>query len=266
LTRQASVLELSRGSLYYRPVPASASDLQLMRRIDELHLEWPFLGSRMMRDQLALEGIAVGRRHVATLMRKMGIEASYRKKNTSRRHPAHPVFQYLLRGLRIDRPNQVWAADITYIPMARGFVHLVAVIEWFSRKVLAWRVPNSLSADFCVEALEEALTGYGKPEIMNTDQGSQFTCSDWLSAVKEKNIAISMDGRSAWRDNVLVERLWCSVKYEEVYLRAYQSVSEAKAGIARYIAFYIARRGHASLDRRTPDAVFFTSLPLAAAA
>jgi putative transposase len=266
LTHQASVLELSRGALYYRPVPTSESDLKLMRRIDELHLEWPFLGSRMMRDQLALEGLAVGRRHVATLMRKMGIEALYKKKNTSRRHPQHPVFPYLLRGLSVERANQVWAADITYVPMARGFLYLVAILDWASRKVLAWRLSNSLTADFCVDALEEAFDRYGRPEIMNTDQGSQFTGSDWLSSLKDKRVAISMDGKGAWRDNVFVERLWRSIKYEEIYLHAYDSVSAAKAGIARYLAFYNARRAHASLDRRTPDDVYFQSLPLAAAA
>ncbi|MGH8262246.1 MAG: IS3 family transposase [Steroidobacterales bacterium] len=266
LRRQARVLELSRASLYYEPVPMSESDLKLMRRIDELHLEWPFLGSRMMRDQLVLDGIAVGRKHVATLMRKMGLEALYRRKNTSRRHPAHPVFPYLLRGLTIDRANQVWAADITYVPMARGFVYLVAILDWFSRKILAWRLSNSLTADFCVDALEEALARYGRPDIVNTDQGSQFSGSDWLTRLKDQRIAISMDGKGAWRDNVFVERLWRSIKYEEVYLHAYESVSEAKAGLARYIRFYNARRSHASLDRQAPDHVYFTSLPLAAAA
>jgi len=266
LTRQAELLELSRSSLYYRPVPASDADLWLMRRIDELHLELPFLGSRMLRDLLVQEGFAVGRKHVATLMRKMGLEAIYRRANTSRRHPRHPVFPYLLRGLVIDRPNQVWAADVTYIPMARGFVYLVAVIDWYSRRILSWRLSNSLTADFCVEALEEAIARYGRPEIFNTDQGSQFTAMDFVSVLKHHAIRISMDGRGAWRDNVFVERLWRSIKYEEVYLHAYDSVSAAKAGIARYATFYNTRRPHSSLDRRTPDHVYFKSLPLAAAA
>ena len=266
LSHQAEVLELSRASLYYDPVPTSEADLKLMRRIDELHLEWPFCGSRLLRDLLVGEGFLVGRKHVASLMRKMGIEALYQKRNTSRRHPTHPVFPYLLRGLVIDRVNQVWAADITYIPMARGFVYLFAVIDWFSRKILAWRISNSLTADFCVEAVEEAIARYGRPEIFNTDQGSQFTGSDFITLLKEQHIRISMDGRGAWRDNVFVERLWKSIKYEEVYLHAYDSVSAAKAGIARYVAFYNTRRPHTALDRKTPDHVYFKSLPLAAAA
>lgn len=266
LTRQAELLDLSRSSLYYRPVPVSQADLRLMRRIDELHLELPFLGSRMLRDLLVQEGFVVGRKHVATLMRRMGLEAIYRRANTSRRHPRHPVFPYLLRGLVIDRPNQVWAADVTYIPMACGFVYLVAVIDWFSRRILSWRLSNSLTADFCVEALEEAIARYGRPEIFNTDQGSQFTAMDFVGVLKRHEIRISMDGRGAWRDNVFVERLWRSIKYEEVYLHAYDSVSAAKAGIARYATFYNTRRPHSSLDRQTPDHVYFQSLPLAAAA
>lgn len=266
LTRQAELLDLSRASLYYKPVPVSDADLRLMRRIDELHLELPFAGSRMLRDLLNAEKVEVGRTHVATLMRKMGIAAIYRRANTSRRHPAHPVFPYLLRRLTIDRPNQVWAADVTYIPMERGFVYLVAVIDWFSRKVLSWRVSNSLTADFCVDALEEAIARYGTPEIFNTDQGSQFTSADFIGVLKQHEIRISMDGRGAWRDNVFVERLWRSVKYEEVYLHAYESVSAAKAGIGGYFAFFNTRRPHSSLDRQTPDTVYFKNLPLAAAA
>jgi len=265
-SRQAEVLDLSRASLYYDPVPTSEADLKLMRRIDELHLELPFCGSRLLRDLLVGEGFRVGRKHVASLMRKMGIEALYQRQNTSRRHPAHPVFPYLLRGLTIDRANQVWAADITYIPMARGFVYLFAVIDWFSRRILAWRISNSLTADFCVEAVEEAIARYGRPEIFNTDQGSQFTGSDFITLLKAHRIAISMDGRGAWRDNVFIERLWKSIKYEEVYLHAYDSVSAAKAGIARYVAFYNTRRPHTALDRKTPDHVYFQSVPLAAAA
>jgi putative transposase len=266
LTRQAQLLDLSRASLYYRPVGVSDADLELMRRIDELHLELPFAGSRMLRDLLKGEGIEVGRRHVGTLMRRMGIAAIYRRANTSRRHPKHPVFPYLLRHLKIDRPNQVWAADVTYIPMERGFVYLVAVIDWFSRKVLSWRVSNSLTADFCVDALEEAIARFGAPEIFNTDQGSQFTSADFIGVLKQHGIRISMDGRGAWRDNVFVERLWRSVKYEEVYLRAYESVSAAKAGIGKYFVFFNTRRPHSSLDRQTPDTVYFKNLPIAAAA
>jgi putative transposase len=266
LTRQAQLLDLSRASLYYTPVGISDADLRLMKRMDELHLELPFAGSRMLRDLLNAEGIKVGRTHAGTLMLKMGIAAIYRRANTSRRHPAHPVFPYLLRRLTVDRPNHVWAADVTYIPMERGFVYLVAVIDWFSRKVLSWRVSNSLSADFCVDALEEAIARYGAPEIFNTDQGSQFTSADFIGVLKGHEIRISMDGRGAWRDNVFVERLWRSVKYEEVYLHAYESVSAAKAGIGKYFAFFNTRRPHSSLDRQTPDTVYFKNLPLAAAA
>ena len=266
IVRQAELLGLSRSSVYYEAEPVSAADLALMRRIDELHLQWPFMGARMLRDQLGQQGVRVGRRHVATLMRKMGLEALYRKPNTSRRHAAHPVFPYLLRGLTINRPNQVWATDITYIPMARGFVYLVAVMDWATRKVLSWRLSNSLSTEFCIEALEEAIARYGVPEIFNTDQGSQFTSSGFIEVLTRHEIRISMDGKGCWRDNVFVERLWRTIKYEEVYLHAYDSVPEAKAGIARYVTFYNSRRSHTALDRRTPDAVYFNSLPLTVAA
>jgi putative transposase len=266
LTRQTELLELSRASWYYRPVPVSDADLALMRRLDELHLELPFAGSRLLRDLLRGEGHVIGRKRVRNLMRKMGISAIYRRQNTSRRHPQHAVFPYLLRGLVITRPNQVWATDITYIPMARGFVYLVAVIDVYSRKILVWRLSNSLTADFCVEALEEAIARYGAPEIMNSDQGTQFTAADFVQVLQHHRIRISMDGRGAWRDNVFVERLWKSIKYEEVYLHAYESVSAARAGIGRYVNFYNSRRPHRSLDRQPPDAVYFKSLPLAAAA
>jgi putative transposase len=266
LTRQAELLALSRASLYYQPVPASAADLALMRRLDELHLELPFAGSRLLRDLLVGEGCVIGRKHVRTLMRKMGITAIYRRANTSRRHPAHPVYPYLLRGLVIDRANQVWATDITYVPMARGFVYLVAVIDVYSRKILAWRISNTLTADFCIEALEEAIARHGVPEIFNSDQGTQFTDAGFVGVLSRHRIRISMDGRGAWRDNVFVERLWKSIKYEEVYLHAYESVSDAKAGIGRYVTFYNTRRPHRSLDRHTPDAVYCQSRPLAAAA
>ncbi len=266
LSRQAEELGISRGSLYYQPQPVPAADLTLMRRMDELHLEFPFAGSRMLRDLLQAEGFTVGRLHVATLMKRMGIEALYRRPNTSKPAPGHQVYPYLLRKLPVMRPNQVWAMDITYIPMARGFVYLAAVVDWFSRRVLAWRLSITLEAAFCIEAVEEALCHYGSPEIFNTDQGSQFTSHDFTSVLLKNKIAISMDGKGAWRDNVFVERLWRSIKYEEVYLKAYDSVSEARTSISRYLAFYNSRRPHSSLDRRTPDQAYFTPLPQLAAA
>ena len=228
LARQAKAVGISRGSIYYRPRPVGEAGLGLMRRIDELHLEYPFAGSRMMRGLLRQEGLSCGRRHIATLMRRMGIEALYRKPNTSRRRPGHTVYPYLLRGLEVSRPNQVWAMDITYLPMARGFVYLAAVMDWHSRKVLAWRVSVTMDTDFCVEALEESLGRHGAPEIFNTDQGSQFTSDAFTGLLKANGIQISMDGKGSWKDDVFVERLWKSVKYEEVYLRAYESVPEAR--------------------------------------
>ena len=265
VTRQAQQLGISRGSVYYLPRPVSAADLAVMRRMDELHLAYPFAGSRMLRDLLGREGIRVGRLHVATLMKQMAIAAIYRRPNTSKPVPGHRIYPYLLRKLAVTRPNQVWATDITYIPMARGFVYLVAIIDWFSRRVLAWRVSITLEANFCIEALEEALARFGKPEIFNTDQGSQFTSAGFTGVLKREKIAISMDGRGCWRDNVFVERLWRSVKYEEVYLRAYASVPEARAGIARYFDFYNSVRPHSSLGRRTPDQLYFNHPLLAAA-
>ena len=266
ISRQAKVLNISRGSVYYEPRPVSAEDLAIMRRIDELHLDYPFAGSRMLRDMLHREGVAIGRRHVATLMKRMGIEALYRRPNTSRPAPGHKIFPYLLRGLKVERPNQVWAMDITYIPMARGFVYLCAVVDWFSRRVLARRLSITMEAAFCIEALEKALAKYGCPEIFNTDQGSQFTSADFTGVLIANAVAISMDGKGAWRDNVFVERIWRSVKYEEVYLRAYDSVGEARASIGRYLDFYNRRRPHSSLDRKTPDEAYFDRLPQSAAA
>ena len=266
LTRQARELGISRGSVYYLPRPVSPADLAIMRRIDELHLELPFAGSRMLRDLLRQEGIEIGRQHVTTLMKKMAIEAIYRRPNTSKPTPGHKIYPYLLRKLPIVRPNQVWATDISYIPMAKGFVYLVAIVDWFSRKVLAHRVSITMEADFCVEALEEALVRYGKPEIFNTDQGSQFTSLAFTSVLQREEIAISMDGRGAWRDNVIVERLWRSVKYEEVYLRAYSGVSEARGSIGRYLNFYNGIRPHSSLGAKTPDQAYFDKLPVAMAA
>ena len=253
LRRQAEVLQLSRSTLYYEPHPVPAAELAVMRRIDELHLDYPFAGSRMMRDLLRGEGIAIGRERVVTMMRRMGIEALYRRPNTSRPAPGHKIYPYLLRNLDVVRPNQVWAMDITYIPMARGFVYLAVVLDWFSRRVLSWRVSITLEVEFCLDAVEEALARHGRPEIFNTDQGSQFTSSSFTGLLLGNDIALSMDGRGAWRDNVFVERLWRSVKYEEVYLRAYDSVGEARASIGRYLAFYNGKRPHSSLDARTPD-------------
>jgi putative transposase len=261
ITKQAAALNISRGSVYYLPRPVSAADLALMRRIDELHLEFPFAGSRLLRDLLAAEGSKVGRRHVKTLMKRMGIEALYRRPRTSQPEPGHKIYPYLLRGTAITRPNQVWAMDITYIPMARGFVYLAVVLDWFSRRVLSWRVSITMEAAFCIETLEEALAKHGTPEIFNTDQGSQFTGAAFTGMLMKNGIAISMDGKGAWRDNVFVERLWRSVKYEEVYLRAYDSVSDARTSIGRYLDFYNGRRPHSSLDRRTPDQAYFNRLP-----
>jgi putative transposase len=261
ITRQAELLEVSRASVYYLPRPMSEADLELMRRIDALHLEHPFMGARMLRDSLRREGFAVGRKHVATLMARMGVEPLYRRPRTTRKHPGHQVYPYLLRGLAIERSNQVWAMDITYIPMARGFVYLAAVVDWASRRVLAHRVSISMDTEFCREALEEALARYGRPEIFNTDQGSQFTSAEFLDVLKKRGIGISMDGKGAWRDNVFVERLWRSAKYEEVYLHAYETVSAARAGLARYINFYNMRRPHSTLDGKTPDEFYFASLP-----
>ncbi len=266
VTRQAKALGISRSSVYYLPSPTSLVDLSIMRRIDELHMQYPFMGSRMLCATLRQEGFVIGRMRTRSLMRKMGIGAIYRRAQTSQPGPGHRIYPYLLRNLAITRPNQVWAADISYIPMARGFVYLVAIMDWFSRKVLSWRISITLTADFCVEALEEALARYGRPEIFNTDQGSQFTSHDFTSVLQREDIAISMDGRGAWRDNVMVERLWRSVKYEEVYLHAYEGVRQAREGIGRYFEFYNARRPHSSLENMTPDQFYFDNLPLPVAA
>ena len=266
ITKQAHALNISRGSVYYLPRPVSAADLAVMRRMDELHLELPFAGSRMLRDLLNAEGFVIGRWHVATLMKRMGIEAIYRKPNTSKPAPGHKIYPYLLRNLPVIRPNQVWAMDITYIPMARGFVYLAAVVDWFSRRVLAWRLSITMEVEFCIETLDEALACHGRPEIFNTDQGSQFTSASFTGVLLKDGIAISMDGKGSWRDNVFVERLWKSVKYEEIYLKAYDTVSEARASFGRYFDFYNTRRPHSSLDRQTPDQAYFNSLPQIAAA
>jgi putative transposase len=266
VSKQCAALGISRGSIYYEPVAVSASDLALMRRLDELHLEHPHAGSRMLRDLLAAEGSQIGRRHVKTLMERMGIEAVYRRPRTSIPAPGHKIFPYLLRNLTIDRANQVWSSDITYIPMARGFVYLAAVMDWFARRVLASRLSISLEVDFCIEVVDEALRLYGTPQIFNTDQGSQFTSDRFTEVLINNDIAISMDGKGAWRDNVFLERFWRTLKYEEVYLKAYESVAEARSSIGRFIEFYNVRRPHSALDRRTPDQAYYASLPRCVAA
>jgi putative transposase len=266
LTRQATLLKLSRSGLYYRTRPVTPADLAVMRRIDELHLDYPFAGSRMLRDLLRGEGVSIGRQRVATMMKRMGIEAIYRRPNTSKPAPGHKIYPYLLRGVAVERPNQAWAMDITYVPMARGFVYLAAVVDWFSRRVLSWRVSITMEVEFCLEAVEEALAKHGRPEIFNTDRGSQFTSAAFTGVLHDNAIAISMDGKGAWRDNVFVERLWRSVKYEEVYLKAYDSVGEARASIGRYLDFFNRKRPHSSLDARTPDRAYFDHLPQVAAA
>jgi putative transposase len=261
ISRQAELLQVARSSVYYAPVPISKEDLELMREIDRLHTDHPFAGARMLRDMLRLRGLRFGRRHISRLMRLMGIETLYRKKCGTKRNPAHAVYPYLLRNLVIDRPNEVWAADICYIPMRYGFLYLFAVLDWASRRVLAWRLSNSLTTDFCLDAVEEAIAIYGCPKIFNTDQGSQFTDQDFTGMLKRHGIAISMDGKGAWRDNVFVERFWRSIKYEEVYLRAYEGGLAAKQFIGRYVNFYNQDRPHSSLSGQTPDTVYFAALP-----
>jgi putative transposase len=261
LTRQSKILELSRSSLYYRAVAVSERDLQMMRIIDEVHLKYPFYGSRNIRDELRDRGYNVGRDHVSTLMKKMGIEALYRKPRLSKPHLGHKIYPYLLRGVEIIRANHVWATDITYLPMAKGYCYLVAIMDWASRRVLAWRLSNTLDVSFCTEALEEAIRKYGVPEIFNSDQGSQFTSEAFTSILNAHGIKISMDGRGRWMDNVFVERLWKSVKYEDVYLKAYGSIAEARQGLREYFDLYNNRRRHQSLDRKTPDYVCWNTLP-----
>lgn len=261
ITQQAKVLEISRGTAYHKPKPPSEKGLFLMKQIDRPHLAFPFAGSRMLRDLLRLKGIKIGRKKVCTLMRTMGIEALYRRPKTTRKNPEHKVYPYLLRGLTIDRPNQVWAMDITYIPMRRGFVYLTVVLDWATRKVLSHRVSITMDKQFCIDALEESIQRHGTPEIMNTDQGGQFTSLGFIQTLKDHDIKISMDGKGCWRDNVFVERLWRSVKYEQVYLYAYDSVNEAKQGIAAYLNFHNQQRPHSTLDGQTPDNVYYQLLP-----
>jgi len=259
ILHQCKLLGLCRSSLYYHPKPLSEADLALMRRIDELHLAHPFLGARKLARMLKREGVEVGRRHVGSLMRLMGIEAIYRKKRTSLPQKGHSIYPYLLRDVAIERPNQVWAADITYLPMAQGFAYLVAILDLYSRKVLSFRVSNAMTTEFCVEALQEALMRYGAPEIFNTDQGAQFTDEDFTEPLANKKIRISMDGKGRWIDNVFVERLWRSVKYECTYLYAYETPREVRLALTDYFHFYNARRPHQSLDYQTPDEVYFAT-------
>jgi putative transposase len=261
IVKQCQLIGISRTSMYYKPKPTSSKDLELMRLIDEIHLRLPFYGSRRIRDELNGSGHKVGRDHVATLMRKMGIEALYRKPRLSEPHPGHKVYPYLLRGMEITRANQVWSTDITYIPMARGFCYLIAIMDWASRRVLSWRLSNTMDTSFCTEALEEAIMRFGKPDIFNTDQGSQFTSEAFTGILKANEIRISMDGKGRWRDNIYIERLWRSVKYEEVYLKAYSSMVEARQEIRSYFEFYNYRRRHQSLDKKTPDMVYWATLP-----
>ena len=260
VTRQAQLLQLSRSSVYYEARRISDRDLTLMRRIDELHLQLPYYGARKLAAQLRREGHEVGRRHVTTLMRRMGIEALYRKPRTSIPAREAAIYPYLLSGLVIERPNQVWASDITYLPMAHGFMYLVAILDVASRKALSFRLSNTLTADFCVEALEEAMLKFGRPEIFNTDQGSQFTSEEWIKVLKNAGVAISMDGKGRWIDNVFIERLWRSVKYEEVYLHAYTNGTEARSGLTRYFSSYNAIRLHQCLEYHTPDEAYFGAL------
>jgi putative transposase len=253
---QCRLLKIARSTLYYRPAAVDADDLALMRRMDELYLASPFYGSRRMVAVLRREGLVVNRKRVRRLMRLMGLEAIYQKPNTSQGHPDHKVYPYLLRGLRIERPNQVWCADITYIPMARGFVYLVAVMDWFSRRVLSWRLSITMEAAFCVEAVQEALANHGRPEIFNTDQGVQFTSAGFVDELEAAGVRISMDGKGRFLDNIFIERLWRSLKYEEVFTKAYGSVAEARRGIGGWLSFYNDERPHQALGYRTPRAVF----------
>ena len=261
VTRQAELLGIGRGTVYYLPRPVNQADLDLMRGMDELHLEHPFMGARMLRRQLINQGIAVGRRHIGTLMKRMGIQALAPQPGTSKRNPGHKIYPYLLRHLAITHANQVWALDTTYIPMARGFVYLTAVVDVYSRRVLAHKVAITLEACHATEVIEQAFARFGKPEIVNTDQGSQFTAEAFTDAVLDKGCKLSMDGRGAWRDNVFVERVWRSVKYERVYLKAYSSVSASKADIADYMNWYNTIRAHSSLDDLTPEQAYINSLP-----
>jgi putative transposase len=254
--RQCELLRVARAAVYRKPKPTSAADLELMLLIDKLHLERPFYGARKIAVVLTREGHKVGRKRVTRLMRLMGIETMYRKPNLSKRHPQHKIYPYLLRNLAVERVHQVWSCDITYIPMARGFLYLVAVIDWHSRLVLSWRLSNTMDKTFCVDALQEALDRYGKPEIFNTDQGVQFTCEAFIVTLADQGIRISMDGKGRCLDNIFCERLWRSLKYEDIYLRAYETTKEARTGIGQWFAFYNNERPHQSLKYQTPRQFF----------
>ena len=264
-TRQCDLLRIPRSSIYYQPKPIPEADLALMRLIDRIHVDKPFLGSRRIVDALAGQSQRENRKRVQRLMQLMGIQAIHPGPKTSTPHPEHRIYPYRLRGLEINRANQVWASDVTYIPMETGFVYLTVIMDWYSRKVLSWRVSNSLDASFCIDALEEAIHRFGIPDIFNTDQGSQYTSENFTGVLKSHNIEISMDGKGAWRDNVFVERLWRSVKYEEVYLNAYESLTEAKQSLKKYFHFYNQQRKHQTL-KAAPDQVYYESIALSAAA
>ena len=256
IVTQCRLLKIARSTVYYRPAPVSEDDLAVMRRLDELYLATPFYGTRRMVAVLRREGWSVNRKRVRRLMRLMGLEAIFQKPNTSRRQPEHKVYPYLLRGLSIDRPNQVWCADITYIPMARGFVYLVAVMDWFSRRILDWRLSITMETDFCVEALQEAMARHGQPEIFNTDQGVQFTSAGFLDELQTRGVRVSMDGRGRFLDNIFIERLWRSLKYEDVFIKAYETVAAARVGIDGWLTFYNDERPHQALGYLTPRAVY----------
>ena len=258
ISRQCQLLDISRSSYYYRPQPVSDEELELMKLIDQCYLDLPFYGTRRIKDWLLDEhGLVVNRKRIQRLRRLLAIETLYPKRNLSLANQQHKVYPYLLRGLSIDRPNQVWSTDITYIPMAKGFVYLVAIMDWYSRRVLSWRLSTTMDSDFCIDALEDAIEKDGCPDIFNTDQGSQFTSEDFTSVLKDNHIKISMDGKGRWVDNVFVERLWRSVKYEEVYLNAYDTVADARQALGRYFTFYNSQRRHQSLNKQTPDSVYF---------
>jgi putative transposase len=264
-TRQCQLLDIHRSSIYYQPKPISDADHVLMRQVDRIHMAKPFLGSRRIVDALGDLGQLVNRKRVSRLMRLMGIQAIHPGPKTSQPNPQHKIYSYLLRNLPIDRANQVWASDITYIPMETGFIYLTVIMDWYSRKVLSWRLSNSLDSSFCVDALEEAIHRYGKPEIFNSDQGCQFTSTSFTETLLDQDIRISMDGKGAWRDNVFVERLWRSVKYEEVYLKAYESMADARQSLKSYFEFYNQQRKHQTLKSK-PDQVYYESIKLAKAA
>lgn len=264
--KQCKLLNIARSTAYHTPKPLSDEDLRLMKEIDAIHMELPYYGSRRIAWVLRQKGYEVGRGHVSKLMKRMGICAIYCKKKLSKPCAAHKKYPYLLKNLEINRSNQVWATDITYIPMSRGFAYLIVIIDWHSRKALSWRLSNTMDVSFCVDALEEAIKTYGTPEIFNTDQGSQFTSNEFTGILEKNGIKISMDGRGRWLDNVFIERLWRSLKYEEVYLKAYESMSDAKKGIGDYLTHYNSRRPHQALEMKTPDQAYFEGFGISIAA